>query len=73
MRIQTGGQTYLDIAGRQRHAFNENVVNNEKRIMRINRSMLIPVLEIDYRGYLGRRTKDIWEDQKAGGPNNLIP
>ena len=24
-----------------------------------------PVLEIDYRGYRGRRTKDIWEDQKT--------
>ena len=34
---------------------------------------IIPVLEIDYRGYSsGRRTKDIWEDQKAGGPKNLI-
>ena len=30
-----------------------------------------PVLEIDYRGYRGRRTKDIWEDQKAGVPKNL--
>ena len=30
--------------------------------------MVIPVLEIDYRGYHGRRTKDIWEDQKPGGP-----
>ena len=30
------------------------------------------VLEIDYRGYHGRRTKDIWEDQKAGRPKNLI-
>ena len=30
-----------------------------------------PVLEIDYRGYCGRRTKDTWEDQKAGAPKNL--
>ena len=30
-----------------------------------------PVLEIEYRGYRGRRTKDIWEDQKAGVPKNL--
>ena len=33
---------------------------------------IIPVLEIDYRGYRGRRTKDIREDQKAGVPENLI-
>ena len=31
-----------------------------------------PVLEFDYRGYRGRRTKDIWEDQQAGGPKILI-
>lgn len=31
-----------------------------------------PVLEIDYSGYRGRRTKDFWEDQKAEGPKNLI-
>ena len=31
-----------------------------------------PVLEIDYRGYHGRRTKDILEDQKAGGPKKSI-
>ena len=30
------------------------------------------VLEIDYRGYHGRRTKDIWEDQKAGKPKDII-
>ena len=30
------------------------------------------VLEIEYRGYRGGRTKDIWEDQKARGPKNLI-
>ena len=36
-----------------------------------------PVLEIDYRGYRGRRTKEIWEDQKSlkhktfRGPSNL--
>ena len=27
-----GGQKYLDIAGRQRHAFNEKVFNKKKRI-----------------------------------------
>ena len=30
-----------------------------------------PVLEINYSGYRGRRTKDIWEDQKGGGPKNI--
>ena len=35
-------------------------------------TVLFPVLEIDYRGYRGRRTKDIWEDQKAGRPKNLV-
>ena len=30
-----------------------------------------PVLEIDNHGYRGRRTKDIWKDQTAGGPKNL--
>ena len=30
------------------------------------------VLEIDKRGKRAWRTKDIWEDQKAGGPKNLI-
>ena len=25
-----------------------------------------------YRSYRGRRTKDIWEDQKGGGPKKLI-
>ena len=31
-----------------------------------------PVLEIEDCGDHGRRTKDIWEDQKAGGPKSLI-
>ena len=31
-----------------------------------------PVLEIDSRGYHGRRTKDIWEDQKTGRLKNSI-
>ena len=30
-----------------------------------------PVLEFEDRGDHGRKTKDIWEDQKAGGPKNL--
>ena len=30
-----------------------------------------PVLKIDYCGYRGGMTKDIWEDQKAGVPKNL--
>ena len=30
------------------------------------------VLEIEYRGYRGGRTKDNWEDQKAREPKNLI-
>ena len=30
------------------------------------------VLEIDQREQRAQRTKDIWEDQKAGGPKNLI-
>ena len=30
---------------------------------------LLPVLEIDKRAW---RTKDIWEDQKLGGPKNLL-
>ena len=30
-------------------------------------------LKSDYRGYHGgKRTIDTWEDQKAGGPKNLI-
>ena len=29
-------------------------------------------LKSDYRSYRGRSTKDIWEDQKAGGPKNLL-
>ena len=39
-----------------------------------------PVLETDYRGYHGMRTKDIlgepkafWEDQRAGDLNNWSP
>ena len=31
-----------------------------------------PVFEIDQREQRARRTKDIWEDQKARGPKNLI-
>ena len=30
-----------------------------------------PVFEIDQRQQRARRTKDIWEDQKAGRPKNL--
>ena len=30
------------------------------------------VLEIDQREQRAQRTKDIWEDPKAGGPKNLI-
>ena len=32
----------------------------------------LSVLEIEQRGQHARRTKDIWEDPKAGGPKNLI-
>ena len=35
-------------------------------------AIIIPVLEIDQREQRARRTKDIWEDQKAGRPKNLI-
>ena len=38
----------------------------------MRRVFLASVLEIDQREQRAWRTKDIWEDQKAGGPKNLI-
>ena len=41
------------------------------KVTMVETFIMVPVLEIDYRGYHGRKTKDFWENQKAGGPKNL--
>ena len=37
----------------------------------MNRLPIGPVLKINYHATGGRRTKDIWEDQRAWRPKNL--